>query len=105
MAIKRLHKNSSQNQESHHLYVIIDKMNDGVFKYGISCEPIGADGMSDRMRKQITWLNQVDDWKRFFAKIILNDISGKVEARRIETAHILDYEAQFGRKPRGNIRY
>jgi hypothetical protein len=105
MAIKQLHKNSYKNQERHHLYAIIDKIDDDVFKYGISCEPIGADGMSDRMRKQINLFNQIDDWSRFFAKIIAYDISGKIEARRIETAYILDYEAQFGRKPRGNIRY
>ena len=101
----RLHKNSSQNQESHHLYVIVDKIDDAIFKYGISCESFGEDGMSDRMRKQFKLLNQVDDWERFFAKIIHHDISGKIEARRIETAYILAYEAEYGRKPRGNIRY
>jgi URI fold toxin 2 len=105
MGIMRLHKNSNKNQESHHLYAIIDKIDDGIFKYGISCEPIGDDGISDRMRKQINVFNQIDDWERFFAKIIVYDISGKIEARRIETAFILDYEAQYGRKPRGNIRY
>lgn len=45
------HKNSYRNPLPHHLYQIIDKIDDDVFKYGISCDPIGLDGMSDRIRK------------------------------------------------------
>jgi URI fold toxin 2 len=99
------HKNSYLNPLPHHLYQIIDKIDDDVFKYGISCEPIGADGMSDRMRKQVNFLNLVDDWERFFAVIILYDIQGKIEAKQIETEYIRLYELKNGRKPRGNIRY
>jgi hypothetical protein len=99
------HKNSYLNPLPHHLYQIIDKIDDDVFKYGISCEPIGADGMSDRMRKQVNFLNLVDNWERFFAVIILYDIQGKVEAKQIETEYIRLYESENGRKPRGNIRY
>ncbi len=55
------HKNSNQNQDPHHLYEIVDKLNDDTFKYGISCEPIGEDGMSDRMRKQVNFLNRIDE--------------------------------------------
>ena len=38
------HRNSNTNMEPHHLYEIIDKVDDDVFKYGISCGPIGEDG-------------------------------------------------------------
>lgn len=99
------HKNSYRNTLPHHLYQIIDKIDDDVFKYGISCEPIGSDGMSDRMRKQVNLFNLIDDWERFFAVIILYDISGKIEAKQIETEYIRMYELKNGRKPRGNIRY
>ncbi len=30
----------------HHLYEIVDKDGEDTFKYGISCDPIGKDGMS-----------------------------------------------------------
>ena len=78
------HKNSFLNPLPHHLYQIIDKIDGDVFKYGISCEPIGRDGMSDRMRKQGNLFNLIDDWERFFAVIILYDIQGKIEAKLIE---------------------
>ena len=100
-----LHKNSYRNPLPHHLYQIIDKIDDDIFKYGISCEPIGLNGMSDRMRKQVNLFNLIDDWERFFALIILYDIGGKTEAKLIETEYIRMYELKNGRKPRGNIRY
>lgn len=49
--------------------------------------------------------NKIDDWERFFAVIIIYDISGKIEAKQIETEYIRMYELKNGRKPRGNIRY
>ncbi|MBK8920412.1 MAG: hypothetical protein IPM81_02730 [Saprospirales bacterium] len=33
-----------------HLYEIVDKVGEDTFKYGISSDPIGEDGMSDRMK-------------------------------------------------------
>jgi URI fold toxin 2 len=96
------HRNSYNNEELHHLYVIIDRVDDGVFKYGISCKPIGKDGLSERMREQINLLNRIDKWRRFFAVILIVDIQGKREARRIESQHIRDYEKLHGEKPRGN---
>lgn len=99
------HKNSYRNPLPHHLYQIIDKIDDDVFKQGISCDPIGLDGMSDRMRKQVNLFNLIDDWERFFAVIILYDIGEKIEAKLIETEYIRTYELKNGRKPRGNIRY
>ncbi|MFM9951565.1 MAG: hypothetical protein ACKV1O_26765 [Saprospiraceae bacterium] len=88
-----------------HLYEIVDKVGEDTFKYGISCEPIGEDGMSDRMRKQINYLNRLYEWARFFGRILIHDIPGKKEARRIETEYIRKYEEAHGRKPKGNVRY
>ena len=65
----KIHNNSNLNQERHHLYVIIDKIDGDIFKYGISCDPISADGMSDRMRKQVNLFNLIDDWERFLQKL------------------------------------
>lgn len=89
----------------HHLYAIVDKEGEDIFKFGISFEPIGKDGMSGRMRKQIAFLNRLYEWARFFGKIIIFDIPGREAARKLETEHIKDYEAKNGRKPKGNVRY
>jgi hypothetical protein len=90
--------------ESNHLYEIIDKEDEDTFKYGISSDPIGEDGLSDRVREQVTFLNRLFEWARFFGRILIFDIPGKKEARRIEKKHIDDYEKLHGRKPKGNIR-
>ena len=96
------HKNSYQNEELHHLYEIIDRVDNDVFKYGISCKPIAKDGTSSRMRGQVNQLNRIDKWLRFFAKILLRDIPGKREAKRIETEYIQEYIKNHGERPRGN---
>lgn len=62
------HRNSDDNDELHHLYEIVDKFDNDIFKYGISCDPIGKDGMSKRMRVQLTFVNLIDKWTRFFAE-------------------------------------
>jgi len=87
-----------------HLYEIVDKVGEDTFKYGIRGDPIGADGMSDRMREQVSFLNLIFEWARFFGRILIFDISGKREARKIEKEHIENYERMHGRKPKGNIR-
>ena len=56
-----VHRNSDENDELHHLYVIIDKTDNSLFKYGISCGSI-KDGLSKRMRVQLRYLNVIDDW-------------------------------------------
>ena len=99
------HNNSNKSMEPHHLYEIIDKEGEDIFKYGISFEPIGKDGVSGRMRKQISFLNRLYEWARFFGRIIIFDIPGRKAAREIETNHIKDYEQEHGRKPKGNVRY
>lgn len=48
--------------------------------------------MSSRMRKQVSFLNRLYEWARFFGRIIIFDIPGKKAAREIETRYIKDYE-------------
>jgi hypothetical protein len=86
------HGNSYENKELHHLYEIIDRLDDDVFKYGISFKPIGKDGLSDRVREQVNLLNRVDKWQRFYARILIFNIPGKREAKRLEIEHILIYK-------------
>ena len=97
------HRNSDDNDELHHLYEIVDKLDNDIFKYGISCDPIGKDGMSKRMRVQLTFVNLIDKWTRFFARIIVHDIPGRKEAKRIESEHIQAYKNKNGSRPRGNL--
>ena len=97
------HGNSNQNNKPHHLYEIRDTVDDAVLKYGISHDPIEADGLSDRIRKQLTFLNLGVNWTRFFARILIVDIPGRIEAKRVEREHIKAYELENGRKPRGNL--
>ena len=77
------HGNSYENNELHHLYEIIDRVHDDVFKYGISFKPIGKDGLSERIREQVSFLNRIDKWQRFFARILILNINGKRETFRL----------------------
>lgn len=97
------HRNSDHNDDPHHLYEIIDKTDNDVFKYGISCDPIGKDGLSKRVRVQVKFANLIDEWARFFGRIIMFDIPGRREAKRIEREYIREYQEKHGRKPRGNL--
>jgi hypothetical protein len=47
-------------------------------------------------------LNLGVKWFRFFARILLINIPGKKEAKRIERDHICKYREQYGQNPRGN---
>lgn len=96
------HRNSYENEEPHHLYEIIDRVDNDVFKYGISCKPIAEEGTSSRMREQVNLLNRIDKWLRFFAHILIRDIPGKREAKQIETEYIQKYIDKHGDRPRGN---
>lgn len=97
------HGNRNDNDKPHHLYEIRDSVNDDVFKYGISHDPIDEDGQSKRMKIQVNFLNLGVKWLRFFAQILMFDIPNKKEAKRIEEEHIQEYEKQHGKKPRGNL--
>ena len=96
------HGNSYPNDEPHHLYEIIDRVDESVFKYGISYKKIGKDGLSERIHQQINLLNRVDKWNRFFARILLTNIPGKQEARILEKQYITNYTKTYGERPRGN---
>jgi hypothetical protein len=99
------HKNDDDSQELHHLYEIVDKVDYDIFKYGISSGPISKkDGMSKRMRVQLRLANLIDNWNRFFARILIRDIEGRREAKRIETEHIQSYKEKHGQRPRGNLK-
>jgi hypothetical protein len=54
------------------------------------------------MRIQVEFLNTGVNWLRFFARILLIDISGKKEAKRIEKQYIRKYKEEKGQNPRGN---
>lgn len=96
------HGNSNKNYKPHHLYEIRDSEDDDIFKYGISHDPIDKDGYSNRMRVQVDFLNLGVKRLRFFARILILDIAGKKEAKRIEREHIRKYREQYGQNPRGN---
>ncbi|TAK44968.1 MAG: hypothetical protein EPO28_04190 [Saprospiraceae bacterium] len=96
------HGNSNKNDKPHHLCEIRDSVDDDVFKYGISHDPIGGDGYSNRMRLQVDFLSLGVKWLRFFARILVLDIPGRKEAKRLEHLHIGKYREQLGHNPRGN---
>ena len=97
------HGNRNDNNNPHHLYEIRDSVDDDVFKYGISHDPIDEEGQSNRMKVQVNFLNLGVNWLRFFAQILLFNIPNKKEAKIIEDAHIQNYKKQNGRRPRGNL--
>ena len=51
------HGNRNDNNNPHHLYEIRDSVDDDVFKYGISHDPIDNNGQSNRMKVQVNFLN------------------------------------------------
>lgn len=100
--MKKDHGNSHKNMNPHHLYAFDDKKNDDIFKYGISDDPIEEDGLSERMRKQLTLYNLIAGFTRFVGRIIMTGISGRKKAEQIENRHINDYFQKHGRYPIGN---
>ncbi|HFA51531.1 MAG TPA: hypothetical protein ENJ95_21155 [Bacteroidetes bacterium] len=97
-----MHGNSNKNKKLHHLYEIRDSVEDDVFKYGISHDPIDEDGMSKRSRDQVDFLNLGVGWLRFFVRILIRYIPGRVEAKRLEKGFIQRYANEHGYRPRGN---
>lgn len=98
----RPHGNSKKNKRPHHLYEIADKELNDTFKYGISCEPIEKDGLSERVRLQLDLMNLIAGWARYFGRIILRNIPGNKKARIIEDEFIDTYHRKNGRNPIGN---
>jgi hypothetical protein len=100
--MKKIHGNSLENGDLHHLYQINDLDENDVFKYGISGEPLLADGSSPRANKQVNLFNLIAQKIRFSAKVLKDNISGRENALKEEQVHIEEYEKKNGRKPRGN---
>jgi URI fold toxin 2 len=96
------HGNSHQNNNQHHLYEIWDKEDEEVFKYGISDDPIDEDGLSARLRNQVTLFNLVANFFRFVGRILRTDIGGRETAEKVEEDFIEDYKQKHGERPRGN---
>jgi len=96
------HRNRLTNEEMNHLYGIYDKLDDDVFKYGVSSDPIEEDGLSKRIRDQLRILNLAVNWARFFARILKVNIHGREKAIEEEEAKINEYERVNGNRPRGN---
>ena len=99
---KNFHGNSRKNEELHHLYEIMDDVNQTTFKYGISADPIDEDGLSPRIRGQLSLFNIIAGMTRFFAKILLRNIPGRIKAREIEDAYIQAHLEKHGVRPPGN---
>ena len=99
---KKRHGNSLDNDAPHHVYEINDIQENEIFKYGISQDPIEADGLSKRLRDQLNLYNVVAGFVRFFARILIRNIPNRIEALDLEEQHIDAHEKKFGKKPRGN---
>lgn len=101
--MSKFHGNSKQNKEPHHLYEVIDKLEDDTFKYGISSDPINEkDDLSNRVRNQVTLGNLFAGWLRYFGRILIKNIAGNAKARAVEDKYLEDYYDKNGRYPRGN---
>ncbi len=96
------HGNSHENENLHHLYEIKDAFEGEVYKYGISDDAIGADGLSARLRDQLSLFNLVANFLRFVGHILVRDIPGRKEAERIEEEYIQQHVKEYGKRPRGN---
>ncbi len=97
------HGNEKRNPKPHHLYEIRDKEDDSVYKYGISADPIGKDGYSNRMRRQIKIGNSFVGWLRFFGNILIKNIAGRRTAEKMEKRYIDEFKKEHGHNPRGNF--
>lgn len=97
-----MHRNSNENDEPHHLYEIWDEQEKEVYKYGISSDPIEADGQSKRVREQVQDMNLIVGWLRYWAHVIQTFIINRVIAKQIEYEYMDAFEEKYGRLPRGN---
>lgn len=96
------HRNSNKNEGPHHLYEIWDKGEDTIFKYGISDDPLEGDHLLDRVREQVYLLNLSAGWVRYVGRVIIQDIPGRILAKKIENDYIHAYLKAHGNRPRGN---
>ena len=98
----KVHANSHQNQEEHHLYEIYDIVEQDVYKYGICGESLYPDGTSPRAERQVRSFNRLVGFLRFVARVLLIGIPGRKRAEELEEEYVSGYEAKNGRRPRGN---
>lgn len=96
------HGNSNDNEAEHHLYEIRDREYKDVYKYGICGAPLTTEGSSPRGKRQAKELNRAVRWLRFFSKVILTGIQGRLAAKEIETEYIENYRQEHGFAPPGN---
>lgn len=80
----KIHGNSKNNDAIHHLYEILDGLEDDIYKYGISAEELNEDGSSPRANRQIKEFNRVVNAERFSAKVLLKKIRGRILAEKME---------------------
>ena len=97
------HGNSYQYKKLHHVYVIYDKQDDNIYKYGMSHDLIETDGLSARLRDQLDLFNRIAGWTRFHSEILYYNVSGRVQAREIEQKLIRDHKDLHGHRPVGNL--
>lgn len=97
-----VHGNSHKNKNKHHLYGIYDRGTRGIYKYGISDNPVESDGYSRRLRSQVNLFNRVVGWLRFFGRILVFDIPGRKRAEELEDIYIEAHKRKKGYRPRGN---
>lgn len=97
-----MHGNDKRNPNPHHLYDIYRNSDRDTFKYGVSDNPIDADGLSARARDQLEAMNLAAEYEKFDAEILLTNIPGREEALRVERAYIDAYYEKHGRNPLGN---
>ncbi|GEM_PF-5819827 len=76
------HRNSHDNDLEHHLYGIMDSIDDDVVKYGISSDPIGKDGLSDRLRRQLGLFNAIVDGQDSTVKSLLKELKAERKLKR-----------------------
>lgn len=100
--MKSVHGNSHQNEDEHHLYRIIDKDENAIFKYGISGKPLNSDGSSPRANELVSFLNKALGLIRFIGEVILTGIKGRKKAEEIEKEYISRYLEENGHLPPGN---
>ncbi len=63
---------------------------------------LGTDGLSKRMRRQLSFLNLVAGWQRYIGHILIENIPNRIKAWELEDEHIEAYKKVFGIRPRGN---
>jgi hypothetical protein len=96
------HGNENSNLAEHHLYEIRDREFNDVYKYGICGDSLLEDGSSPRALRQVKELNRAVRWLRFFHKVIVRGIAGRVKAKKLESEYIDQHKARFGHVPPGN---